>query len=205
MSDFVEKDNKKERKFLEEIRKDIEAERINDQSLGLLLDKSIEAQNKIWLIKNKNAIVDLPDKEVEQSALNYIVFKKSEEFLSNKVPADAESIIEDFIGLLIEKYNNIKESDLNNPNDGEIKVQIDGKEETINAFAGIENYIVNVDPSYTKTIEDTVISCFNRYNSKKTEKTNDTTGLNIMTLDEVAEALGAYTVVDKKLVLREKK
>ncbi len=205
MSDFVEKDNKRGRKFLAEIRKDIEVERKDNQVLGLLLDKSIEAQNKIWLIKNKNAIVDLPDKGVEQTALNYLVFKKAEEILSNRVPTDEESVIENVIGLLIEKYNNVNEVDLSNPNDGEVKVQINGKEETIDVFAGIEDYIVNLDPDYTKTIEDTVISCFNNFNNKEPEKTQDTTGLNIMTLDEVAEALGAYTVVDKKLVLREKK
>ena len=160
------KQNEEGKKIIKELHEVILEEKEINPDIAFQIGRFIELENRRWLLKHKNELIHNGDKEI--SVLDYLIACKLTE-LRKPFNLDDIKVFEEMTNLLKSYYNNIKEEN-NNELKSVLNVKYKDDIYKINCCNNLENYIVNLDPSYAKYLDEHVDWFYENYIETKNKQ-----------------------------------
>ena len=160
------KQNEEGKKIIKELHEVILEEKEINPDMAFQISRFIELENRRWILKRKNEYIYDDEKLV--SVLDYLTACKLTE-LRKTFNLDNPNVFAAMTRILKSYYNSINE-------DNNIKLNsvlnVNDKEKTyrINCCNNLENYIVNLDSSYAKHLDERVDWFYENYTEFKNKQ-----------------------------------
>ena len=150
-------ETKKAKQTLKSINEALEEERQIDPKMAQRIEKYIEYENKKWILKHRDDVVEIRDTGIVTAKEKLVAHKLTE--LVSYVDIDNEDVFNTLYKNILGFYESISESNLESFNNSILYK----KEGTINCCNNLENYIVEMDPLYAEHLDEKVDWFYENY------------------------------------------